>query len=100
MRISGEAIRSGAFWFYHRLGFRPVEPRLAAQRDLTCSDESAAEPVAPVIRAPNCITGSRQRSEHVHKCARSLADVRGDFPILRKPYEIHQLSQAIAKLPR
>jgi hypothetical protein len=26
--------------------------------------------------------------------------VRGDFPILRKPYEIHQLSQAIAKLQR
>ena len=26
--------------------------------------------------------------------------VRGDFPILRKPYEIHQLSQAIAKLPK
>ena len=26
--------------------------------------------------------------------------VRGDFPILRKPYEIHQLSEAIAKLPR
>jgi len=27
-------------------------------------------------------------------------NVRGDFPILRKPYEIHQLGQAIAKLPR
>ena len=27
-------------------------------------------------------------------------NVRGDFPILRKPYEIHQLSEAIAKLPR
>ncbi len=27
-------------------------------------------------------------------------NVRGDFPILRKPYEIHQLSQAIAKLAR
>ena len=27
-------------------------------------------------------------------------NVRGDFPILRKPYEIHQLSQAIAKLSR
>ena len=27
-------------------------------------------------------------------------NVRGDFPILRKPYEIHQLSQAIAKLPK
>ena len=27
-------------------------------------------------------------------------NVHGDFPILRKPYEIHQLSQAIAKLVR
>jgi PAS domain S-box-containing protein len=30
----------------------------------------------------------------------AAAGVRGDFPILRKPYEIHQLSQAIARLPR
>ncbi|MGA7804866.1 ATP-binding protein [Bradyrhizobium sp.] len=30
----------------------------------------------------------------------AAATVRGDFSILRKPYEIHQLSQAIAKLPR
>ncbi|MFG3593698.1 ATP-binding protein [Bradyrhizobium sp. RDI18] len=30
----------------------------------------------------------------------SARNVRGDFPILRKPYEIHELSQAIAKLPR
>jgi CheY-like chemotaxis protein len=30
----------------------------------------------------------------------AAADVRGDFPILRKPYEIHELSDAIAKLPR
>jgi PAS domain S-box-containing protein len=30
----------------------------------------------------------------------AAASVRGNFPILRKPYEIHQLSQAIAKLPR
>lgn len=28
------------------------------------------------------------------------AGVQGDFPILRKPYEIHELSEAIAKLPR
>lgn len=27
---NSEAIRSGAFWFYYRLGFRPVEPRQAA----------------------------------------------------------------------
>jgi CheY-like chemotaxis protein len=30
----------------------------------------------------------------------AASNVRGDFPILRKPYEIHQLSHAIAKLPR
>jgi PAS domain S-box-containing protein len=30
----------------------------------------------------------------------AAVDVRGDFPILRKPYEIHQLSEAIAKLPK
>ena len=30
----------------------------------------------------------------------AAADVRGDFPILRKPYEIRQLGQAIAKLRR
>jgi CheY-like chemotaxis protein len=30
----------------------------------------------------------------------AAADARGDFPILRKPYEIHELSDAIAKLPR
>jgi PAS domain S-box-containing protein len=30
----------------------------------------------------------------------AAANARGIFPILRKPYEIHQLSQAIAKLPR
>ena len=30
----------------------------------------------------------------------AAVNVRGDFPILRKPYEIHQLSQAIAKLLR
>jgi DNA-binding LytR/AlgR family response regulator len=30
----------------------------------------------------------------------AAAGVHDDFPILRKPYEIHQLSQAIANLPR
>ena len=30
----------------------------------------------------------------------AAVNVRSDFPILRKPYEIHQLSQAIAKLCR
>ena len=30
----------------------------------------------------------------------AAVNVRGDFPILRKPYEIHQFSQAIAKLPK
>jgi PAS domain S-box-containing protein len=30
----------------------------------------------------------------------AAAGARGEFPILRKPYEIHELSEAIAKLPR
>jgi PAS domain S-box-containing protein len=30
----------------------------------------------------------------------AAVNARGDFPILRKPYEIHQLSQAIANLSR
>lgn len=30
----------------------------------------------------------------------AAADVRGDFPILRKPYELHELSEAISRLPR
>jgi len=30
----------------------------------------------------------------------AASNVPGNFPILRKPYEIHQLSRAIAKLPR
>jgi CheY-like chemotaxis protein/anti-sigma regulatory factor (Ser/Thr protein kinase) len=30
----------------------------------------------------------------------AASNVRGNFPILRKPYEIHELSRAIAKLPR
>jgi hypothetical protein len=28
---NAEAIRSGAFWFYYRLGFRPAEPAVAAK---------------------------------------------------------------------
>lgn len=30
-RENTEAIRSGAFWFYHRLGFRPTDPAIAAE---------------------------------------------------------------------
>jgi len=30
----------------------------------------------------------------------AAANARGDFSILRKPYEIHQLCEAIAKLSR
>jgi PAS domain S-box-containing protein len=30
----------------------------------------------------------------------AAVSVHGDFPILRKPYEIHQLSEAISKLPK
>ena len=32
---NSEGLRSGAFWFYYRLGFRPVEPRRGAPRGAT-----------------------------------------------------------------
>jgi hypothetical protein len=48
-----EGIESGAFWFYHRLGFRPVEPRLArlAEEELarTRADRAYRSP-RPVLR--------------------------------------------------
>jgi len=43
-----EGLRSGAFWFYYRLGFRPVEPRAAA-RAREVHDRMRAD---PAYRAP------------------------------------------------
>jgi hypothetical protein len=43
-----EGLRSGAFWFYYRLGFRPVEPRAAA-RAREVHDRMRA---GPAYRAP------------------------------------------------
>lgn len=37
-----EAIRSGAFWFYYRLGFRPIDPRLRALADAEAARLAAA----------------------------------------------------------
>ncbi|UCF68369.1 MAG: hypothetical protein JSV80_03465 [Acidobacteriota bacterium] len=48
-----EAIRSGAFWFYYRLGFRPIEPKLcelaAEQWRLVLADRAYRTP-ARVLR--------------------------------------------------
>jgi DNA-binding NtrC family response regulator len=30
--------------------------------------------------------------------SQSVKDVRGDFPVLRKPYQLHELSQELARL--
>jgi len=43
-----EGLRSGAFWFYYRLGFRPVEPR-AATRAREVYERMRAD---PAYRAP------------------------------------------------
>ena len=43
-----EGLRSGAFWFYWRLGFRPVEPRAAAR----ASDEQTRMLTDPAYRTP------------------------------------------------
>ena len=50
---NSEGIRSGAFWFYYRHGFRPVEPDLASlaliERKRIVDDPSYRTP-APVLR--------------------------------------------------
>jgi hypothetical protein len=40
---NAEALRSGAFWFYYRLGFRPVEPDIASLADSERSRAKARE---------------------------------------------------------
>lgn len=35
-----EALKSGAFWFYHRLGFRPTSPDLAALADAELAERT------------------------------------------------------------
>ena len=43
-----EGLRSGAFWFYYRLGFRPVDARAASR----ARDEQARMQVDPAYRTP------------------------------------------------
>lgn len=49
-----EALKSGAFWFYHRLGFRPSDPALAALADAELAqrqrDRSHRSPMATLKR--------------------------------------------------
>lgn len=49
-----EALKSGAFWFYHRLGFRPSDPALAALADAELAqrqrDRSYRSPMATLKR--------------------------------------------------
>lgn len=51
---NSEALRSGAFWFYHRLGFRPSDPAVAALADAEAArrrvDRSYRSPLATLKR--------------------------------------------------
>lgn len=51
---NSEAIRSGAFWFYHRLGFRPVDERVEAlaerERQCIAADPAYRTPAAALRR--------------------------------------------------
>lgn len=51
---NSEALKSGAFWFYHRLGFRPSDPALAALADAELAqrqrDRSYRSPMATLKR--------------------------------------------------
>lgn len=67
-----EAIRSGAFWFYHRLGFRPRQPAL--QR--LAADESARIEREPGYRSP---------PRTLRRLARSQLVLRAADPNARRP---------------
>ena len=45
---NSEGLRSGAFWFYYRLGFRPVDPESARRAD----DEWSRMQADPDYRTP------------------------------------------------
>ena len=50
---NSEAIRSGAYWFYYRLGFRPGQPEeaeLAAREARRLTRKGAAPTSAPILR--------------------------------------------------
>ena len=54
-----EALASGAFWFYYRLGFRPVEPRLAKLAE----DELARLSAGRGYRSPLSVLRRLARSD-------------------------------------
>jgi len=54
-----EGLESGAFWFYYRLGFRPIAPRLAA----LAADENARMQRTPGYRPPLSVLRRFTRSD-------------------------------------
>jgi len=56
-----EALQSGAFWFYHKLGFRPVEPRVRALSE----EEQRKITADPAHRSPRKILERLAQSDMV-----------------------------------
>lgn len=56
---NAEAIRSGAFWFYYRLGFRPVDGRLRALADAEAARLAAAAGARSSSTLLRRLTGSK-----------------------------------------
>ena len=53
-----EGLRSGAFWFYYRLGFRPIDPRAAARADELHARMQADRAFRPSLQALRRVTDS------------------------------------------
>lgn len=81
-----EAIRSGAFWFYYRFGFRPVEQPLW----------KLAEREAATIAANRTYRTSRATLRRL-ATGRMRLDLRDDNEPSREPIDVGALSLAVTK---
>jgi hypothetical protein len=72
-----EAIRSGAWWFYQKLGFRPREKRVIA----TMEGELAATAARPSHRSSPATLRALARENVYWSLGRDRTDVIGELPI-------------------
>ena len=81
-----EGLRSGAFWFYYRLGFRPVDRRAA----VLARDEFARMEAEPGYRTPIPMLRRMARAD-------IELDVEGERPHPAAPCEAADLSLAVTR---
>jgi hypothetical protein len=84
--LNEEGLESGAFWFYRKLGFRPVEPRLLK----LVGDEEQKMARRPAYRSPARVL-RELASGHV------IYDAAGAEPGLWDGFHVRRLGLAVAR---